>query len=457
MEERIMSEVRSGWGRTLRGCLAPAVLAISALHAAPASAALAISIQQTTPNPLLTRSTVDYSVTLRNVGTIVAQQNIQVRVSFPGSLWGIPAGGVGTSCAFAGGGGAPTALITCAVGTLAGGATTAIAFRIMAPSRVADSQFQQFTITAGLDVNGALPGTGGADAIATVTTQVRALPDLDPDWSGPLTLTTGSEAAYALRLRNAGDGLATSALARITLPREVDFVRLEQSTFRSCPINGQQIDCSELVLPPGGEASVRIIVRPLRLVTEGTRVILSAGADPSGSVSESRENNNTAFIMPTVRAQADLAAGGTFRFRDYPAITNPLVRPIPICGIPSRGRHMVADVTIRNGGPGVSPATTLRVDWMGTNVRAVESDCATGSCCESGSCIARPEGCPAPNINSAPVRSLLPGAQTTIRVDAVADVPGFRENQVEWGSVTVDPDNRVNDPNRQNNRWTLRP
>jgi hypothetical protein len=51
----------------------------------------------------------------------------------------------------------------------------------------------------------------------------------------------------------------------------------------------------------------------------------------------------------------------------------------------------------------------------------------------------------------------LPGAQTTIRVDAVADVPGFRENQVEWGSVTVDPDNRVNDPNRQNNRWTLRP
>jgi hypothetical protein len=94
---------------------------------------------------------------------------------------------------------------------------------------------------------------------------------------------------------------------------------------------------------------------------------------------------------------------------------------------------------------------------MGTNVRAVENDCAPGSCCESGSCIARPEGCPAPNINSAPVRSLLPGAQTTIRVDAVADVPGFRSNQVEWGAVTADPDNRVNDPNRQNNRWTLRP
>ncbi len=310
MEEGVMREVRSGCARTLKGCLVPAMLAIAALHAAPARAALDISIQQTTPNPLLTRSAVNYSVTVRNVGTIVAQQNIQVRVSFPGSLWGIPAGGVGTSCAFAGGGGAPTALITCAVGTLAGGATTAIAFRIMAPSRVADSRFQQFTITAGLDINGALPGTGGADAIATVTTQVRALPDLDPDWSGPLTLTTGSEAAYTLRLRNAGDGLATSALARITLPREVDFVRLEQSTFRSCPMTGQQIDCSELLIPPGGEASVRIIVRPLRLVAEGTRVILSAGADPSGSVSESRENNNTAFIMPTVRAQADLVAGG---------------------------------------------------------------------------------------------------------------------------------------------------
>lgn len=452
-----MSQVRCGWGRTLRGWLAPAVLTIAALHACPAGAALAISIQQTTPNPLLTHSTVQYSVTVRNVGTIVAQQNIQVRVSFPGSLWGLPADGVGTNCAFAGGGGAPTALITCAVGTLAGGATTAIAFRIVAPSRVADSQFQQFTVTAGLDINGALPGTGGADAIATVTTQVRALPDLDPDWSGPLTLTIGSEAAYTLRLRNAGDGLATSALARITLPREVDFMRLEQSTFRSCPMTGQQIDCSALAMQPGSEANVRIIVRPLQLVTDGTRLILSVGADPSGSVSESRENNNTAFIMPTVRAPADLAAGGTFRFRDYPLITAPLLRPIPICGIPSRGRHMMANVKIRNGGPGMSPATTLRVDWIGTNVRAVDSGCAAGSCCESGSCVPRSGECPPPNFRSAPVRSLLPGTETSITVDAVADAPGFGQNQVEWGTVTVDPDTRVNDPSRQNNRWTLHP
>lgn len=118
---------------------------------------------------------------------------------------------------------------------------------------------------------------------------------------------------------------------------------------------------------------------------------------------------------------------------------------------------MMANVKIRNGGPGISPATTLRVDWMGTNVRAVESNCAAGSCCESGSCIPRSGECPARNFNSAPVRSLLPGAETFITVDAVADVPGFGQNQVEWGTVTLDPDNRVNDPNRQNNRWTLHP
>ncbi|MCC7461031.1 MAG: hypothetical protein IT480_01075 [Gammaproteobacteria bacterium] len=185
---------------------------------------------QTTPNPVLTRSPVNFSVTVRNAGTIVAQPNIQVRVSFPGSLWGIPVDGVGTNCTFAGGGGAPTASITCATGTLAGGATTTIAFRIMAPSRVANSQSQQFAITAGLDINGAQSGTGGADAIAHVAPQVLALPDLDPDWSGPLSMTSGSEAAYTIRLHNAADGLATSARARIALPREVDFVRLEQKT-----------------------------------------------------------------------------------------------------------------------------------------------------------------------------------------------------------------------------------
>ncbi|MCC7461030.1 MAG: hypothetical protein IT480_01070 [Gammaproteobacteria bacterium] len=104
-------------------------------------------------------------------------------------------------------------------------------------------------------------------------------------------------------------------------------------------MTGQQIDCSELTMPPGGEASVRIIVRPLRLVTDGTRVLLSVGADPSGSVSESRESNNTAFIMATVRAQADLAAGGTFRFQDYPG----LLPALSVCGseVPSRGRHMI--------------------------------------------------------------------------------------------------------------------
>ena len=118
---------------------------------------------------------------------------------------------------------------------------------------------------------------------------------------------------------------------------------------------------------------------------------------------------------------------------------------------------MMANVKIRNGGPGVSPATTLRVDWIGTNVRAVESGCAAGSCCESGSCIPRSGECPARSFNSAPVRSLLPGAETSITVDAVADVPGFGQNQVEWGTVTLDPDNRVNDPSRQNNRWTLHP
>ncbi|MCC7461029.1 MAG: hypothetical protein IT480_01065 [Gammaproteobacteria bacterium] len=116
---------------------------------------------------------------------------------------------------------------------------------------------------------------------------------------------------------------------------------------------------------------------------------------------------------------------------------------------------------IRNGGPGVSPATTLRVDWIGQNIRAVDNSCSAGTCCNRGACTPRSGACPTPtstpNFNSASIPSLLPGAEISITVDAVADVPGFPGNQVEWGRVTLDPDNRVNDPNRQNNQWTMRP
>ncbi len=436
--------------------LAFATAAFPAALFAQVPQSLTITLQQTTPNPVLARGIVGYIVTVRNTGR-APYSGIQVRVGFPGSAWGIPATGVGTGCAFAGGGGAPTALVTCTAGGLAPAAATSIALQIAAPPSVANGRSQQFTVTAGLDVNGTLAGTGGADAIAMLTTEVVALPDLDPQWAGPLTVTAGRDVTYTLQVRNAGSGLATDVRTRITLPREVDLVRLEQSTFRSCPVSGQEINCSELAMAPGSVASLNLVVRPLPLLSDGTRIAMSVGVDPANGVRESRETNNTAFIAPTVRAEADLQLTGTLAVYDM----RPGDRSLRglMCST-ALGRNMTAVLRIRNNGPGQSPATSVRVGWLsGRNIG--NEQCSAGMCCVNGSCL--PPGstgsCPPPGhfFSAATVPALAPGTEIVLTAKAKGDIPAFPGNQVEWGSVTLDSQNVVNDPDRRNNTWVMHP
>jgi hypothetical protein len=39
----------------------------------------------------------------------------------------------------------------------------------------------------------------------------------------------------------------------------------------------------------------------------------------------------------------------------------------------------------------------------------------------------------------------------------MGDIPGLGRNQVEFGSVTLDPERRVRDPDRRNNVWVMHP
>lgn len=434
--------------------LAAAALPASAFAQSPQP--LTITLQQTTPGPVLTRATVGYSVTVRNQGTAY-YSDVQVRVSFPGSTWGIPASGVGTGCAFAGGGGAPTALITCAAGGLAPSASRSIAFQIAVPSRVVNARSQQFTITAGLDVNGTLPGTGGADATAIVLTEVQALPDLEPRASGFNMVTGGVDAVYTVRVRNYGDGLAVGALTRITFPRDVAFVGLEQSTFRNCSLAGAHVDCSDLVTTPGSEASVKVVVRPPAVSADSVMTLLTVTVDPDNRVRESNESNNTRSVIPTVRNVVDLGITGTLEIFDHRQGDRSL-RALMCPG--ALGRNMTALLKIRNNGPMQSPAATVRVNWLsGRNI--VNGGCSVGDCCVNGSCLRRPStgSCPTPAYfyQAASVPPLPPGAEITLRAVAVGPIPGIGQNQVEWGSATLDPENRVNDPDRRNNTWVMHP
>jgi hypothetical protein len=236
----------------------------------------------------------------------------------------------------------------------------------------------------------------------------------------------------------------------------VDLVALDQRTFSACtpwPSNRQVIECVATVLRPGNADSVRVIVHPLRLVADGTTLLLTVQADPYGAIRERSETNNTTSSARVVRVWADLRLTGTLEIRDNPQC---LVRPLWSVG---RTRWYIATLKIRNDGPGQSLATSLWVTWQGTNIRTLNGVCSGGQCLVQCSCLDPRAGaaCPTYNFAGASVPVLAPGSEVQIVSQAMGDIPGLGRNQVEFGSVTLDPERRVRDPDRRNNVWVMHP
>ena len=403
-----------------------------------------------------TGATVGYGVTVQNTGTD-SQANVRVRIRFPGVLWGMPVSGPGANCTFEGGGGAPASSITCTGGQVAGGASRVFAVQIKTPPSVKGGLSERYTITSELDVNGEAAGSGGADATATIVTSVTTLPDLDPQVSGPITGSIGLDLHYVVRVRNTGDRNASNVIARITLPRETDCVRLEQNTFQSCLPTGQVIGCSASAgIPPGGEASVRVVVRPLTLVGDGTTMLLSVNADPFGAVYERNETNSTAFIVTTMRAPADLEITATLEKKDVQGAVQPGNPPLDtIVNIVTNPTYLLlkATVTIRNLGPGQSPATTVRADWG--SMQDPNSMCPAGTFFYDFGNHIQCRAITGYSFNSAPAPGLAPGTTRVITLAALTKKQ-FNVNMVEFGSVTIDPNHLVFDPNFQNNIFWMK-
>lgn len=409
-------------------------------------------------DPVPTGSTVPYNVSVKNTGT-APQSNVLVQVRFSGGRWSAPVNGVGANCTFSGGkdlqsflpGVPSTATLTCTAGQLAGGATRSFAVQVITPTSI-NGPSEQFTVTAV-----AVSSAGVGAFTSSVVTRVATLPDLDPEVIGPPTTTpgavpptvnTGVDAPYLVRVRNIGDGHASSVSSRITLPATTSFVRLEQNTFQSCShtpsSTADEIVCSSLAgIPPGGEASVRVVVRPNPLAADGTSLLLSVNADPSNVLRERNETNNTTFSVRTLRRAADLKITGTLVFRNiYPAHALPLGITV-----------MEARLKVKNLGPSTSPATTVQADWRGS--LNPSSSCSLGFVFDFSveDCVA---GSPKYYFNSAPVPALAPDSSVDITLIAT-NVNRPLTNIVEFGTVTVDPNHLANDPNLQDNLLRLKP
>jgi uncharacterized repeat protein (TIGR01451 family) len=325
------------------------------------------------------RTNVAFVATIANVSSVQAA-NVLTRVTMPtgfANLSTTPAPGSGITCTIAG------SVVNCTAPAMPGNSEKTFRISSTAPATIT-GQSQSFTLAAVVDPSNTVAegGAGNSNNSDNFTVSVVTRADLDVSLTGPpgsvLTTQVAPNLVYLVSARNAGDRAASNVLVRATLPKDVAFVRVQDNTLGTCLQNSTasngalNINCTLSSLAAGATGRVRILGRVLGSVPDKVQVTFAANVDPSNSVPERNDTDNTAFMVTTLRAPADVqitrksvsltqAGGGSFAI-DGPGDL--------VC---ARGESVV-DVEVKNNGPYQSPATAVTTTWP-AGIRASSSGC----------------------------------------------------------------------------------
>ena len=196
--------------------------------------------------------------------------------------------------------------------------------------------------------------------------------------------TGAPDLVFVVTVANEGDQAASNLLVRSTLPKDVAFVRVEENQLGTCAQNSTasngalNVNCTLSSLPAAASRHVRIIGRLVGSVPDGVQVTSAVNADPSNTVPERNENDNTAFLITTMRAISDVQI--TFNGAVVAGTRNP---PLSAdCAAGSRNT-IEATVTVRNNGPHASGPTIVTARWpAGITQPALVSGVPAGACFE---------------------------------------------------------------------------
>ena len=247
---------------------------------APATGQADLSITNTESwDPIVTRGSLTYTLTVSNAGPqpatgVVATDTLPAGVTLVSASPG---------CTDASG------TVTCAIGSLANGATAVRTIEVRTPAVPG-----VITNTATVHGNEADPST--ANNSATVTTTILDPADLSVTVKdAPDPVVAGRTLTYTLTVRNAGPDPATGVVVTDTLPAGVTFVSAKPS--KGTCSGTRTLTCTIGDLASGAGARVRIKVIP---TTGGT---ISTTATVSGAENDPEPANNSATAATRVRAR----------------------------------------------------------------------------------------------------------------------------------------------------------
>jgi hypothetical protein len=313
------------------------------------------------PGPIATGANAAFVVRVANGVRAPVSEEVLVRVTLPPDFAppsASPATGSGFSCGVQG------AVVSCARAGF--GSREEKEFRIStAAPRGVRGGGQQFQIQAVVDPDNDVPerNNGNNSDNLPVTVEPRADLTVSLVTAADLTTQVAPNLVYVVTVRNGGDGEATNLLTRATLPKDVAFTGVEENQLGACLQNSAasggelNVNCTLPSLPAGQSRHVRIKGRITGSIPDGSKVTFAANVDPTNTVRERNDTDNTAFMITTVRAPADLrlTASVTTSRPGVPTATGSLE-----C---RRGDTINLGLTARNEGLFRSSPTSVVVSW----------------------------------------------------------------------------------------------
>lgn len=363
---------------------------------------------------------VAFVVTVANIRAGQVDTDVVTRVTMPNGFTSLstePAPATGFACTTAG------SLVQCTLPSLGGNTQKTFRISATAPSTISGAS-QAFTLTAQVDPNNLVAEgpTGNGNNSDNFTLNVVTQAELNLSLAGApgqdFTKQLAPNLAYVVTAKNDGDRDATNVLVRSTLPKDVDFVKVEENTLGNCLQNStasngaRNVNCTVSSVPAHANRHVRIIAKTVGSVPDGAQVTFAVNADPNNSVAERNETNNTAFMVTTLRAPSDLQVTGIAVQSDDALI---------LTGATAKVFEL--RLTVNNNGPYASRATTIRTAWPAGII--AHPDRAGHPCFDS---------CPVPQVNPGqsiqvtmtgimrgPFEALLTHPARTVQVTSTAD------------------------------------
>ncbi|HEV3133851.1 MAG TPA: DUF11 domain-containing protein [Acidimicrobiia bacterium] len=375
-----------------------------------ASADLAVA-KSDSPDPVVAGTDLTYTITVTNNGPSSAQ-NVTVNDTLPtGTTFGSATPSQG-SCA-------GTTTVSCALGSIANGASPTITLVVHVGPSVADGTVISNTASASSTTADPTP----ANNSATSTTTVAASADLAVAKSdSPDPVTAGTNLTYTIGVTNNGPSDATSVTVSDPLPAGTSFVSA-MATQGSC-VGPTPVACNLGSLADGASASITVVVHVASGVAAGTTI--SNTASVGSTASDPTPSNNSATATTTVVTSGDLSITKTGS-------------PDPV----TAGAQLTYTITVTNNGP--SDASNITVtDTVPSGTTFVSATSSTGSCAGT-------------TTVTCTIASMPNGASATITLVVVVD-PATPPGTVITNTATVSSPAEVTaataDPNPGNNTAT---